>query len=55
MVARNVLGSKSRLFMPDLGAKTRLGSASDTTRVSSTNPVCFFRIGSTLSLAALCH
>src|SRR5712691_6032189 len=42
--------SASSLVFQKLIARTRFGSVSDTKRVSSTNPVCFFRIGSTLSL-----
>ena len=33
-----------------LSARTRFGSVSDSRTVSSTNPACFFKIGSTLSL-----
>src|SRR5713226_8668445 len=42
--------SASSLVFQKLIARTRFGSVSDTKRVSSANPVCFFRIGSTLSL-----
>src|SRR5258706_2729264 len=42
--------SASSFVFQKLIARTRFGSVSDTKRVSSANPVCFFRIGSTLSL-----
>src|SRR3989442_4325891 len=42
--------SASSLVFQKLIARTRFGSVSDTKRVSSANPVCLFRIGSTLSL-----
>jgi hypothetical protein len=42
--------SASSLVFQKLIARTQFGSVSDTKRVSSANPVCFFRIGSTLSL-----
>src|SRR5258708_21663374 len=42
--------SASSLVFQKLIATTRFGSVSDIKRVSSANPVCLFRIGSTLSL-----
>src|SRR5712671_247726 len=44
--------SASSLLSQKLNAKI-FGSVSDTRRVSSTNPACFFKIGSTFSLMVL--